>query len=101
MRRGVICAVAAALLALGIGCGSSVVGQSTIETTVSDAIESKTGRAPESVSCPGDLTREVGAEMRCSMVERGSRRGLTIRVTAVTGSDVAVDVVPDRTVEPQ
>ena len=53
------------------------------------------GTAPDSLTCPGDLTAEVGTEMRCELTAGDATYGLTITVTAVDDESAEFDVVVD------
>jgi hypothetical protein len=58
-------------------------------------LEAAVGQAPEDFSCPQGLPAEVGAEIRCNLVDGGMNYGVTITTTSVDGNDVQWDVEVD------
>ncbi|WP_444962331.1 DUF4333 domain-containing protein [Nocardiopsis sp. M1B1] len=58
-------------------------------------LEAVVGRAPEDFSCPQGLPAEVGAEIRCNLVDGGMNYGVTITTTSVDGDDVQWDIEVD------
>jgi hypothetical protein len=85
-----------ALAALAVGCSSTpTVDQSDLEGEVSAQLEQEVGTAPDDVSCPGDLTGEVGETMRCTLTAGEDELGLTVEVTEVDGEDVGFDIQVD------
>jgi type IV pilus biogenesis protein CpaD/CtpE len=92
--------VLAAAAFLAAGCSSTPsVSQSKVEDEVSTQLEAQVGQAPDSVDCPGDLTGEVGEEMRCTLTAGTDKVGLTVSVTEVDGSDVSFDIDVDDEVQ--
>jgi hypothetical protein len=59
------------------------------------ALEATVGQAPEDFSCSQGLPAEVGAEIRCNLVDGGTNYGVTVTATAVDGDNVQWDVVVD------
>ncbi|MFC9085245.1 DUF4333 domain-containing protein [Nocardiopsis dassonvillei] len=58
-------------------------------------LEAAVGRAPEDFSCAQGLPAEVGAEIRCNLVDGGMNYGVTVTTTSVDGDDVQWDVEVD------
>ena len=83
-----VVATVIALAALS-GCGDSTlkVDQADVEEQISTGVAEKSGTTPE-VSCPGDLTGEVGEEMRCTATVGSDAYGVSVKVTDVDGKDV-------------
>ncbi|MBA2954512.1 DUF4333 domain-containing protein [Nocardioides sp. CGMCC 1.13656] len=81
--------VAVTALATLAACGDSTleVEQTDVEEQISSGVAEKAGTTPE-VSCPGDLTGEVGEEMRCSATVGSDAYGVSVKVTDVDGKDV-------------
>ncbi|WP_017534503.1 DUF4333 domain-containing protein [Nocardiopsis alba] len=53
------------------------------------------GQEPEELTCSEGLPAEVGAEIRCNLVDGGMNYGVTVTTTAVNGTDVEWDVKVD------
>ena len=102
-------ALALALVLLLAGCSAEVsVGEqpedscdhpsvdwAELEQEVSDQLERTVGQAPDRIDCPGDLTGDVGTEMRCGLHAGPDRLGVTVTVTAVEGEQVDFDIEVD------
>ncbi|MCP3015726.1 DUF4333 domain-containing protein [Nocardiopsis dassonvillei] len=58
-------------------------------------LEAAVGRAPEDFSCSQGLPAEVGAEIRCNLVDGGMNYGVTVTTTSVDGNDVQWDIKVD------
>ena len=58
-------------------------------------LETLVGHAPEDFTCSENLPAEVGAEIRCNLVDGGMNYGVTITTTSVDGSDVQWDILVD------
>ncbi len=95
---------AVTLLAGGLlaGCSGSVsVGDETtvdadqVAGRVSDQLEQRVGRAPDSVDCPDDLDAEVGATVRCTLTDGETQLGVDVTVTEVDGDTVRFSVQVD------
>lgn len=103
MRRLHLAPVAALVLVLVSACSVSVgnaqVSTDELETQVSALLAEEVGRAPEQVDCPDPLDAEAGAEVRCTLTDRGATYGITVTATDVVDDEVALDVVVDA--EPQ
>ena len=87
--------VLVATLALVAGCGTPTVSKADVEKKVSAQLEEQVGRAPDDVTCPGDLTGKVGTTMRCTLTDGSDKVGLTVDVTDVDGSKVGFDIKVD------
>ena len=79
--------------------GSVTVDKDKVSEEVSKQLEGEVGRAPETVTCPGDLKGEVGVTMRCKLEDAGETYGVEVKVTEVDGSNVKFDIKVDD--EPQ
>ncbi len=87
--------LAPALLVLA-GCSTTgAVSQADLEQQVSTQLESSVGVAPDSVTCPGDLTAETGTTMRCELTAGDSTYGLTVTVTGVENDVASFDILVD------
>jgi hypothetical protein len=75
--------------------GQPSVDRAELEQEVSDQLERTVGQAPDRIDCPGDLTGEVGIEMRCVLHAGPDRLGVTVTVTAVEGEQVDFDIEVD------
>jgi hypothetical protein len=99
-RTAAATTLAAAAFLVLTGCsGTPTVAQSDVEDQVSTQLAKQVGQTPDGVSCPGDLTGEVGEEMRCELTAGGQTIGLTVTVTKVDGSDVGFDIQVDDEVQ--
>ena len=93
-------AVAAALpllgsLALAACSGTATVDQGDVEAEAATQLAEAVGSDTEpDISCPGDLTAEVGETLVCELSVEGDSEvyEVTIEVTEVDGDDVAFDV---------
>lgn len=97
MRR--LCAFAAVTaLALGLGAcsgGTPTVDRAEVEEQVSAELEKEVGVAPDDISCPDDLTGEVGETMRCTLTAGEDELGVSLEVTEVDGEDVRFSIEVD------
>lgn len=75
--------------------GMSTVPKVAVAQQVSDQLEARVGRAPDSVECPEGLKAEVGATLRCILTDGPMQFGVDVEVTAVDGSDVNFDIQVD------
>jgi membrane protein implicated in regulation of membrane protease activity len=94
-----VLAFAAVATVAACSFGSISVDKDKVAQEVSDQLEGEVGRAPESVTCPGDLKAEVGTTMRCKLDDAGVTYGVEVKVTKVEGTDVKFDIKVDD--EPQ
>ncbi|OOC56868.1 MULTISPECIES: DUF4333 domain-containing protein [Nocardiopsis] len=74
--------------------GDTVPAEQVVEQSVAQ-LEASVGRAPEDFSCPEGLPAEVGAEIRCNLVDGGMNYGVTVTTTSVDGGDVQWDIQVD------
>ena len=91
-RRAVV--VAGALLVTG--CGADRVPAGSVAAEAADVLAERTG-VRSVVDCREELEAEAGTEVRCVLTPDGedARYGVTVRVTAVEGDEVTVDVRVD------
>ncbi|MEE2043012.1 DUF4333 domain-containing protein [Nocardiopsis tropica] len=100
-QRVVTGAVLGALpLLMATGCsfsfgGPGAVGAEEVAQRSSEMLAEQVGHAPEDFSCSQDLPAEVGAEIRCNLVDGGTNYGVTVTTTAVEGTDVQWDIQVD------
>ena len=94
-------AVFALIGATAAGCGGEVrIRQADVETQAKRAAGHLIGRAPDAVTCPGDMVAEVGHSMRCILYSNGSQFGVTITITSMDAAGqnakfaVALDKAP-------
>jgi hypothetical protein len=97
IRCGAVTLCAAAILAVA-GCSGSVsinqektVAKADVADQISTKVNEKSGRKPESVTCPGDLKAAVGASLDCQMTYDGQPYGVNVTVTNQThmGTSIA------------
>jgi hypothetical protein len=97
IRCGAATLCAAAILAV-TGCSGSVsinqektVAKADVADQISTKVNEKSGRKPESVTCPGDLKAAVGASLDCQMTYDGQPYGVNVTVTNQTlmGTSIA------------
>ncbi|MFE6451348.1 DUF4333 domain-containing protein [Nocardiopsis dassonvillei] len=103
-RRRVVTgtALGAASLLLSTGCsfefsigGPDAVSAEQVAEQSSEMLAEEVGQTPDGFTCPEDLPAEVGAEIRCNLVDGGMNYGVTITTTSVDGDDVQWDIVVD------
>lgn len=61
----------------------------------SDALAEVVGQVPEDFTCMEGLPAQVGAEIRCNLVDGGMNYGVTVTTTAVDGTNVQWDIKVD------
>ncbi|PZS25711.1 MAG: DUF4333 domain-containing protein [Pseudonocardiales bacterium] len=82
-------------------CSASIssgkkVAKAEVEKLSSDQLAAKTGQAPKSVTCPGDLKAKVGTVMRCSLATSDGRKfGFAVTVTSVKDNVAHFDIKVD------
>jgi len=79
--------VPAVLLLAGLAaCGTDTLSAAQVASSAEKALEKQTGFRPD-VSCPKELSAEVGAHMRCTLTagDDPTTYGLTVTVTSVDG----------------
>ena len=84
--------VAGSLIALSACGGTSSVSAEDVAAQISTQLEAQVGTAPDSVTCPSDLTAEVGATVTCELTADGQTLPVTATVTSVDGSTVNFDI---------
>ncbi len=84
--------VAGSLLALAACSGTATVSADDVEQQISDQLAAEVGTAPDSVTCPGELTAEVGTTMTCELTAGADTLPVTVTVTSVEGSTVNFDI---------
>ena len=62
---------------------------------ISDQLDQRNGKKPDSVTCPDSLKGIPGATLRCTVVDAGQTYGVNVTVTSVVGTDVKFDIKPD------
>ncbi len=86
MIRTVVTAVSGAAVLAGAltGCsGTSKVPKDEVEKQTTAELTKTVGRAPDDVTCPGDLTAEVGTTMTCVLKADGASYDVAIKVRSV------------------
>lgn len=84
--------------AIGAGCGGAIkLRQTEVESQAKRAVGHLIGRAPDAVTCPGDMPAAVGHSMRCTVDVQGSHSSVTITITSVDAErqNANFDVVLD------
>ncbi|CAL9458364.1 hypothetical protein SUDANB121_02602 [Nocardiopsis dassonvillei] len=61
----------------------------------SDALAASVGQTPDGFTCMEGLPAQMGAEIRCNLVDGGTNYGVTVTVTSVDGDNVGWDVKVD------
>jgi hypothetical protein len=74
---------------------SATVDGKNVAQSVFDQLVSN-GKQVNQVSCP-DLTAQVGASQRCTLMSGTETYGVTVTVTTVQGTDVKFDIQVDQT----
>jgi len=69
------------------------IGRDTVARQITEQISRQIGRAPQSVTCPGDLGGNAGATLRCELRDSGKTYGVT--VTTVNRGEVTFDIKVD------
>jgi len=82
-----------ALLAGLTACGAGNLAAEDVATKAEDALEEQVGVRPE-ISCPEDLTPDVGASIRCTFTagDDPTEHGVQVTVTSVDDDAVRFDV---------
>lgn len=97
LRLRVSAGIIAVLAAVGLlaGCGTPKVDQDKVEKQVSSQLGKQIGHEPDDVSCPGDLTGKKGKTMRCTLKDKDTKYGVTVKVTSVKGKHVKFSIKVD------
>lgn len=69
------------------------IAEATVTRQIIEQVSRQIGRAPEWVSCPGDLSGSDGATLRCRLSDSGTTYGVT--VTTVHRGEVTFDIKVD------
>jgi len=70
------------------------IAEKTVTEQIADQVNRQIGRVPEWVSCPGDLSADRGATLRCELRDSGQTYGVT--VTTVHRGGVTFDIRVDQ-----
>jgi hypothetical protein len=69
------------------------IGKDQVAQLISTKMTDLGGAKPDSVTCPGDLTGRVGAEVNCQMKVKGTTYNVNATVSSVNGSEITPDIV--------
>jgi hypothetical protein len=83
--RRVVLLVPAGLAVLATACGSNVVPEADVESSVAEQLAAQTDQPEPNIDCPGDLEAEVGATMECDLTVDGDDAvyPVTVEVTSL------------------
>jgi hypothetical protein len=87
---------ALAVLAVAVAAcssGPSVVSKDDVAGQITTKMSDASGNKPDSVSCPGDLKAQVGAQVNCGMKVKGQTSNVNVTVTSVDGDQAKFDMV--------
>lgn len=73
-------------------CSGDAVSQGDVEQEISDQIAAQDGGSAPDVSCPDDLTAEVGETMDCEVTAESETFTVTVEVTSVEGDQANFDI---------
>lgn len=93
VRSAAVLGLAAAAFGL-TGCSKSV-ATADLERTVSEGIEKASGSKVERLECPDKLEAKVGASVRCTLIDKGKKYGVTVTVTSVENDTAKYDFKVD------
>lgn len=100
VRTLMVSGAAVGLIASAASCSCSIgakgpgaVSKSDVQGQITTKMTDANGNKPESVSCPGDLTAKVGAQLNCEMKVKDEKYNVNVTVTSVDGKDVKFDMV--------
>ncbi|MGW6205721.1 DUF4333 domain-containing protein [Streptomyces sp. NPDC055089] len=86
-------------VAFAAGCSASVgskeVKKDEVAKQASAALGKQVGREPDDVTCEDDLKAEVGATIRCTLTDGGTKQGMTVTAKSVDGDKVNMDFKVD------
>ena len=92
MKLITTCAVALAVLGLA-ACGEDVIAQDDVEEQAKTVIAQEVGQEPKAISCPEDLTAEVGESMTCELTAPDdSKLDVEVTVTSKDGDNAKFSV---------
>ena len=75
-----------------IGSSSHAVSKSDVARQITSKLTDAAGNKPDSVTCPGDLPANVGAQLNCEMKDKNQTFNVNVTVTSVNGSHVEFDM---------
>ncbi|MFI6575943.1 DUF4333 domain-containing protein [Nocardiopsis sp. NPDC050513] len=78
----------------GVANGGTVPAEQVAQQS-SAQLEATVGQAPDDFTCPQGLPAQVGAEIRCTLVDGGVNYGVTVTTTSVDGDNVQWDIQVD------
>jgi hypothetical protein len=83
------------VLAIGAvaGCGEETLDATSSEESIKSSFESSTGQTVDSVSCPEDLSAEVGTEFDCTIESGGESTETTWEITSIEGDTANFELV--------
>jgi hypothetical protein len=76
-----------------IGSSSHAVSKTDVAQQITSKLTDAAGNKPDSVTCPGDLPANVGAQLNCTMKVKDQTFNVNVTVTSVNGNDVKFDMV--------
>jgi Domain of unknown function (DUF4333)/Domain of unknown function (DUF4190) len=84
------------VLALAASSSTPSVAQSSVESQISDQIQTSGGTRPQSVSCASDLPAKIGATIHCTVNQTpGKSVAVTATVSSVDGNTAHFTVTAD------
>ncbi|MGV0888828.1 DUF4333 domain-containing protein [Mycolicibacterium sp. XJ766] len=75
--------------------GSTGTPKDQLAKTVKEKLEAQAGKKADSVTCDGDLDAKVGATQRCVLTVKGTKLGVTVTTTSVSGDNLKFDAKVD------
>jgi predicted thioesterase len=69
------------------------IGKDQVQQLITAKMSDSSGNKPDSVTCPGDLTGRVGAEVNCQMKIKGTSYNVNATVSSVNGNEITPDIV--------
>jgi hypothetical protein len=72
---------------------SHAVSKTDVAQQITSKLTDAAGNKPDSVTCPGDLPANVGAQVNCEMKVKNQTFNVNVTVTSVNGNDVKFDMV--------
>jgi len=100
VRSLLVSGAAAGLMASAGACSCSIgassshaVSKSDVAQQITSKLTDAAGNKPDSVTCPGDLPANVGAQLNCTMKVKDQTFNVNVTVTSVNGNDVKFDMV--------
>jgi hypothetical protein len=71
------------------------VDKAQVASVISDRLTAQVGKKPDSVTCPDNLKGNMGATLRCELVDGTDKYGVNVTVTNVDAGDVSFDFKVD------